>query len=134
MEKPDFTKPMQATLPYVDIYHDDDTVVVVLKGPLNTVTVESFHERIEELLQEGIGEHMILDFSDVDYVSSVGLKVILDLGKYMRQEGGTLSLVSDRTLVREIFEASGFTMLFGLYTSIEQAKAEGLNHNSATEE
>lgn len=130
MENFDPQSTMPTAMTNVEIYSDNGSMVVALKGPLNSITVGGFQERIEELLQEVMMEHLIMDFSEADYVSSVGLRVILDLGKRLKAEGGTLSLVGAQPLVREIFEASGFTMLFGLYDTIEQAQAEGLDHRS----
>lgn len=112
----------------VEIYSVNDSIVVVVKGSLNMSSVHKFQEQIDELFAEEIVEHLILDLSEAEYVSSVGLKVILELGKRLKEEDGTLSLVCTQPLVREIFEASGFTMLFGVYGTVEEAQEEGLNH------
>ena len=64
---------------------------------------------------------MILDFSDMDYVSSAGLRVLLMVSKQVRGRPTRLTLCALRPNVAEIFEISGLTSVFDIIAARESA-------------
>ena len=64
-------------------------------------------------LQEdcGAADELVLDFSEVDYISSAGLRILLRLHKRMVQRKGMRIIHSNET-VREVFSITGFVDLF----------------------
>jgi anti-sigma B factor antagonist len=84
------------------------TMVLTLHGRLDTVNVPLLQSKLEQ--QEDITEFM-LDFKGVDYISSMGLRVLLHAKKSMKEEGVSLSIINMQEPVREIFEMTGFMNL-----------------------
>lgn len=66
---------------------------------------------------------LVLDLSKLDYVSSAGLRVLLKAAKYARANKKGLALAGLVPHVREVFDISGFTALFGIYATPAEAQA-----------
>jgi anti-sigma B factor antagonist len=84
------------------------TVVLTLYGRLDTVNAPQLESKIKE--QEDITE-LTLDFKGVEYISSMGLRVLLQAKKTMKAEGVRLAIINMQDSVREIFEMTGFLNL-----------------------
>lgn len=77
---------------------------------------------------EGVrsSNRVALDFSEVSYVSSAGLRVVLLAARYVQQSEGAFALCSLNPEVQKIFEMSGLTRILQIFRSPEEA-AEKLN-------
>jgi len=84
------------------------SVVLTLNGRLDTVNAPLLENKIKE--QEDITE-LTLDFEGINYISSMGLRVLLQAKKAMKADGAKLSIINMRDSVREIFEMTGFLNL-----------------------
>ncbi len=51
---------------------------------------------------------MILDFTNVDYISSGGMRVLLALHKRLKKKGGTLKVINVKDSIYDIFKLVGF--------------------------
>jgi anti-anti-sigma factor len=80
-------------------------LVIALSGRLDTATSPQLELTLRESL-EGISR-LIFDFTDLDYISSAGLRVILAAQKAMNKQG-TLALRGVKPAVMEVFEITGF--------------------------
>ena len=90
-------------------------------GRLDSATSGAFERAAGEVFDAGC-RLMVLDFSQIEYVSSAGLRATLILGKRMRAiAGGKLVLCSLAPQVREIFEISGFVAIFSICLSLDAA-------------
>jgi anti-sigma B factor antagonist len=87
---------------------DKSTVVLTLNGRLDTVNAPLLESKIKE--QEDITE-LTLDFKGVNYISSMGLRVLLQAKKTMKSEGVMMTIINMQDSVREIFEMTGFMNL-----------------------
>jgi anti-sigma B factor antagonist/stage II sporulation protein AA (anti-sigma F factor antagonist) len=67
------------------------------------------------------GDRLVLDFSKVDYISSVGLRVLMLAAKQIREQGGTIVVAALQPVVREIFEISRFDLVFQCFRSVREA-------------
>ncbi len=84
----------------------DEKMTVALEGRLDTTTAPE----LEKKLKEEIGDvtELILDLSDMVYISSAGLRVLLSSQKTMNKQGSmVVRNVSEEVL--EIFEMTGFS-------------------------
>jgi len=84
------------------------TVALTLNGRLDTVNAPLLESKIKE--QKDITE-LTLDFKGVSYISSMGLRVLLQAKKAMKADGARLSIINMQDSVREIFEMTGFLSL-----------------------
>ena len=78
---------------------------VKAKGNLDFETAIEYGTTVKDELDEI--EELILDFAEIDYVSSVGLRIILELYKQMKEQGSMkLKNVSDE--IMNLFQMTGF--------------------------
>ena len=78
---------------------------VLVEGRIDTTTAPDFGTEISDELDD-IRE-LILDFREVEYVSSLGLRVILELQKTMNEKG-KMKVVNVNKTVMDIFKMTGF--------------------------
>lgn len=85
---------------------ENKQLTVSVSGRIDTVTAPQFYEFIKNGL-EGV-EELILDLSEVEYVSSAGLRVILFAQKMMNSQG-SMKVTNVNSDIMETFELTGFT-------------------------
>jgi len=61
------------------------------------------------------GAPLVLDFSGVDYISSIGLRALMVAIKQVKPQGGRMVLAALQPLVLEVFTISRFDMLFEIF-------------------
>lgn len=88
----------------------EDVLVLALKGRLDSVNAATVETSITDQIKQG-ANRLLLDFSDVGYVSSAGLRVVLVVAKRLKEIGGRLVLVGLTPSVREVFAISGFLQI-----------------------
>jgi anti-anti-sigma factor len=66
---------------------------------------------------------LILDFTQVRYISSWGLRSVLSIGKAADAQGGRLITCGLNAMVKEVFQISGFESLFRTFPTLEAALA-----------
>lgn len=98
----------------------DNSLIVRLRGRLDSGNAPELERAVVEQIDAGI-QRLILDFTSLDYISSAGLRVILLAGKKLRASGGKLVLCGLRSMVREVFEMSGFLALFVVTDTLNEA-------------
>lgn len=77
---------------------------IALQGRLDTTTAPQLEA---ELLLDGITE-LVLDFSELEYISSAGLRVLLSAQKVMSKQGAMI-LRGVNEEIMEVFEITGFS-------------------------
>lgn len=82
-----------------------DKLTLTIEGRLDTTTAPEFENTVSELLN-GVSE-LVLDMTNLEYVSSAGLRVILKAQKIMSNVG-KMKLVGVNESVMEVFEITGF--------------------------
>ena len=79
---------------------------LAVSGRLDTMTAPELEKVIKENI-EGVQE-LVLDFKDLEYISSAGLRVVLGARKAMG-DGGSFMVCNLCSDVREIFDITGFS-------------------------
>ena len=85
------------------------TLIVKPTGRLDTATSPELEKRLQPELK-GIKD-VIMDFAEVDYVSSGGLRMLLSIDQKLSGEGGSLKLIHVNEYIMEIFDMTGFSDL-----------------------
>ena len=68
------------------------------------------------------GEHnLLVDLDGVEYISSAGLRVLLAATKKLKKEKGEIKLCCLKPYVKEVFDIAGFTQIFKIYHTVEEA-------------
>jgi anti-anti-sigma factor len=83
-----------------------EKTTLTLSGRLDTTTAPKLQE---ELIPEfDTAKHVELNFAELAYVSSAGLRVLLMGEKTAKAKGGKLTLVNVSVEIMEVFEMTGF--------------------------
>ncbi len=93
------------------------------KGSLDTKTSASLEEKLVEMIDNNESCIMI-DFTELDFISSSGLRMLLMAGKKLKSSKGTMVLCSLQDHVQGVFDVAGFSMIFSIHQSYEQALEE----------
>jgi anti-anti-sigma factor len=103
-----------------------DTLVLRPAGRIDHANADAFQTRLMPVLAQCAAgkDRLVFDFSDVDYISSAGLRVLMLAAKQAKAQGGTIVITGLRPLVAEIFDISRFTMVFTIKPSLREALAE----------
>jgi stage II sporulation protein AA (anti-sigma F factor antagonist) len=99
---------------------EKDVLVVSLKGRLDAVTSPVLEKDLMESMAGG-ERIMVVDLGDLDYISSAGLRTILASTKRLKEKQGRLLLASLKSVVKEVFEISGFSSIIPIYDSVDSA-------------
>ena len=95
----------------IDITRENEEVIVRLSGRLDTPGAQEIAPKINDLLEE-TGKTVILDCSDMSYISSSGLRFFLTLRKSAADKGGRIIVRNICNDVRNVFMMTGFLNLF----------------------
>jgi len=92
----------------------DGAILLGLGGRLDGSTADSLATRLQEVLS-GQPLAVILDFADLEYVSSAGLRVLIMAAKQVRTQQTKLALCALQSHVQELFDISGLTQVFTIF-------------------
>ncbi len=104
----------------IKIKRMDDICVVSLIGSMDALTSEKISDSLNELIDTG-EKNIVLDITEVDFMSSAGLRTILVALKATRRIGGDLCLAGAQTRPARFLKLSGFVSLLRAYTSVDEA-------------
>ena len=100
--------------------------LLTLKGRLDAATAPTLKQQIDALFDQG-RYRIVLDLSDLDYIASPGLRVLIEARKRARDrkisdlEGGDIRIANLPPRVKEVFDLTGFTTLFEIYPDVVEA-------------
>ncbi|MFN0214181.1 MAG: STAS domain-containing protein [Saprospiraceae bacterium] len=98
----------------------DNIVVLALEGRLDTLTSSTLQESLDGLINSG--QHQILiDCTELQFISSSGLRVLLTAAKQLNSLQGKFALCALKDRIREVFDIAGFTMLFSIFSDVAAA-------------
>ena len=83
-----------------------DTLIVSISGRVDTTTAPAFEQELKSSFDDC--DAFVLDFAEVEYISSAGLRVLLSAQKVMSKKGG-MKLIHVSEDIMEIFEVTGFS-------------------------
>jgi anti-sigma B factor antagonist len=99
-----------------------DAPGVAVHGEVDLHVVPELEDAIEAAIRKSVGA-FIIDLSDLDFIDSSGLQVLLRARALLGREDRALAVVCPYGPVRRVFELSGTSELFALYGSREEAAA-----------
>ena len=91
-----------------------------LSGRLDSNTSQGFEKKIFQAITDG-SKNMVIDFKELDYISSAGLRVILKATKAIKREEGGIMLCAMQDYVKEVFEIAGFDSFLPIVPTIDEA-------------
>ena len=96
--------------------------VVRLSGPLNAASADSFREQMHRwMAANGAVRQIVLDASEMDYVDSAGLGVLIALLKRATERGGDIRIACLSSRGRTVFEITRAFKVFDIFDTVEEA-------------
>lgn len=86
---------------------EGSTLVVHVKGEIDTITAPTLEKEVTQDIAKA--ETLIMDFEEVKYVSSAGLRVLLTLYKKQNDKNRVLEIKHVNEEVMTVLEMTGFT-------------------------
>ena len=106
----------------ITLSQKDHFTVLSVSGRLDAMSAPAFEAEARKLLDAG-AQAVIVDLTELVFVSSAGLRGILALAKGLRAVSGEIRFAGLQPAVQEVFAISGFTSLFKLYPTVADAAA-----------
>lgn len=97
----------------LSVFEEGGETVVRAAGELDVNTAPELREQLARLVNEG-SRKIVVDLTDVSFVDSTALSVLVSALKRLRQADGDLELASPNPSVRRVFEITGLTRLFAI--------------------
>ena len=100
-----------------------DVKIIGLRGRLDTATSPSVEKRVMNLVDQG-ERCLVFDFSELTYISSSGLRLLIGVARNLLKTQGKLALAALSDSVYDIIEIAGFASIFSIYPTCDEAVAE----------
>ena len=81
-------------------------MTLFIVGRIDTITSQDLENQIND--EMGKFDSLILDFNDLEYISSAGLRVLIAAQKKLKQDEIPMSIKNVNDAISEIFRMSGF--------------------------
>ncbi len=97
----------------IDINESESNVLVTIRGDIEMMTIKEFKEKLFNIGQN-IEKDVELDLSNVDYIDSSGVGVIISLLKLQKKKGKLLKIDKVSTQVLNVLQLSSLSDVFNL--------------------
>ena len=95
----------------IKVEKQNTVVTVYLKGRLDTLAAQEVSKQLESLTEDASGT-IIMDCTEMSYISSSGLRIFLTLRKAAAEKGGKVIVRGISNDIRSVFMMTGFLNLF----------------------
>ena len=101
-----------------------DAVVIAPAGSIDHVNAQALERTLAPLLgPDATTQALVLDFKDVGYVSSMGLRVLMVAAKALRARNARIAVASLQPVVVEIFDIARFSHVLEVFPTVRDALA-----------
>jgi anti-sigma B factor antagonist len=97
----------------IAINENDDNVLITVSGDIEMMTIKEFKEKLFEVGQN-VDKHVELDLSNVDYIDSSGVGVLISLLKLQKKKGKVLKIDKVSSQVLNVLQLSSLSDVFNL--------------------
>lgn len=71
----------------------------------------------------GEGVRVLVDLSEVDYISSIGVQMLINAANSIASRGGKMALFSPQPSVLDVLDLTGILQVISIYSDLQSAKA-----------
>ncbi len=104
----------------IEIRESQGVQIVAFEGNLDTNTSPEAEKKINELIDGG-NQKLLVNFEQLNFIASSGLRVLLATVKKLNTSGGALRICSLNATVQEVFDISGFVTILSVKSTEEDA-------------
>lgn len=107
----------------IKIEEIDKIIILRLLGRLDAASSSVLHDKLKVLFND---KHyvILLDFSNIDYLSSAGLRILLSFTKKCKENKGRLGIFNINEDVMEVIKLTGFDKILNIYKKEKEAFLE----------
>ena len=102
---------------------EGEVTVFVPEGRIDTQAATDMDQALQAAVSEG-RHNQVVDMSDVEYISSAGLRALAAVLVKCRAEGGDMKLAALNARVTRVFKIIGFDVLMSVHDTPEAAIAD----------
>lgn len=96
-------------------------LIVSVSGELDQHKASGLREQIDLRITHANIRNLVFDFSNLEFMDSSGIGVIIGRYKLMRAMGGTVQIVANKQSVKKILELSGIRKIIGIHETLSDA-------------
>ena len=100
----------------------DNVLSIGVGGRLDCSNSDAFKDAIKDAIEE-TDRAVIIDFAELDFIGSAGLRVVLLAAKSLLERDASLSLCGLSEPVRDVFRITGFEQLLPIHETLAEARA-----------
>lgn len=89
--------------------YNDKELTLSIEGRIDTITSKDVDDEIQN--EMGNFDSLIMDFTDLEYISSAGLRVLVSTQKQLKPDNIPMVIKNSNDSVNEIFRMSGFNKI-----------------------
>jgi len=104
----------------INISRSENVSLIEASGRIDSMTANEFGTALSSEVNEG-QVYLVLDLSGVDYMSSAGLREMVNTLKKVKRASGDLRIAQPSDRVREVLEMAGLDTIFNIYNTQEDA-------------
>lgn len=109
-------------LPYeIEQKRINGTVIVQIKGRMESGPLDRITQTILDEMVGADRKHLILDFSELRYISSLGIRMILDVKMNLQKRNKEMALVGVTSSILQVFHLLGLSNAFQFFSDREDA-------------
>ncbi|WP_348771084.1 STAS domain-containing protein [Pseudodesulfovibrio sp. zrk46] len=99
---------------------ENGITILAVGGNLDAEGTQAMEEKVVGLLESG-ETSLLFDFSDLDYINSSGLRVLVLAYQRLKKSSGKVAICGIKDYIQEVFEVSGYDKIFPLYPNKNDA-------------
>jgi len=104
----------------IKIRIENEVHILEFEGSLDAQTWKTAQAEFDNLIDQG-QKKILVNFKNLPYISSLGLRVLLDISKKLKAVNGELRVCDLSSVVKEVFETSGFNSILNVFQSESEA-------------
>lgn len=107
----------------IQTQQNGNILIVAVNGRLDAVTAPEYETNIRSIIDAG-HTSIVIDFAQLEYISSAGLRGLLLTAKLLKAQNGQICLANPNGNVKSVFDMSGFSALFKMADSLDAALSQ----------
>lgn len=109
---------------HIDKEMKGQKTILRLRGRIDAATSAILEKEVQENIDKK-NYHLLIDFFEVDYLSSAGMRVLLAAAKKIKAQNGILCLFGLNEEVMEIIKMAGFDKILRIFSTEKEALSAG---------
>lgn len=104
----------------VEILQKENPAFIKLIGRIDSITAGNFEDEVKDYIKAPTSD-IIFDISELEYISSAGLRVFLLLLSAMSGKNLKMVLISPQQMIKEVFDISGISHIVRWADTFDEA-------------